>query len=118
MLNIIFSIVLGHYWGLFGILFATFIARAMTNLWYDPYAIFIHGFHKSPLQYLKKYIYFIIVLLISAGGCWLSFKLIKGGILARVMEEIVFYIFFRKSEEFITLRKINKNIINLIIKKS
>lgn len=127
VLNIIFSIVLGHYWGLFGILFATFIARAMTNLWYDPYAIFIHGFHKSPLQYLKKYIYFIIVLLISAGGCWLSFKLIKGGILARVMEEIVlcsvvtnlvFYIFFRKAEEFITLRKIIKNIINLIIKKS
>lgn len=124
VLNIIFSIVLGHYWGLFGILFATFIARAMTNLWYDPYAIFIHGFHKSPLQYLKKYIYFIIVLLISAGGCWLSFKLIKGGILARVMEEIVlcsvvtnlvFYIFFRKSEEFITLRKIIKLLIVLLI---
>lgn len=42
--NIFFSIVLGRLWGLFGILFATAITRAITTVWYDPFRLFKHGF--------------------------------------------------------------------------
>ncbi|MGN1343763.1 MAG: lipopolysaccharide biosynthesis protein, partial [Traorella sp.] len=66
ILNIFFSVLLGKIWGLFGILFATILARLFTSLWYDPYAIFVHGFKKSPLRYLKKYIYYVIVFLITS----------------------------------------------------
>ncbi len=40
--------------GLFGILFATLVSRALTNLWYDPYAVYKHGLFISPIRYLKK----------------------------------------------------------------
>lgn len=74
--NIIFSVVLGKCWGLFGILFATFLARIMTNLWYDPYALYKYGFHKSPLEYLKKYGYFIFVLIVTAIICYFPMKML------------------------------------------
>ena len=79
ILNIIFSVILGRVWGVFGILFATFIARACTNLWYDPYAIFKHGFHKTSSTVPQKILYFYAyianssnsLLFISKASFWL-----------------------------------------------
>ena len=39
-INIVLSIIFGKYIGLFGILIATAISRALTNTWYDPYVIY------------------------------------------------------------------------------
>lgn len=52
--NLTFSIALGRIWGLFGILLATFIARALTNMWYDPYVVFKYGFKETPIKYIKS----------------------------------------------------------------
>lgn len=124
ILNIIFSVILGRKWGVFGILFATFIARACTNLWYDPYAIFKHGFHRHPIQYLKKYVVFTLILLIDALVCYFSLKLVFGSIIVRVLLEIiicsvvtniVFLCMFWKTKEFGILRRVVANIF-LILK--
>jgi O-antigen/teichoic acid export membrane protein len=90
LLNIVFSVVLGTCWGLFGILFATFAARALTSLWYDPYAVFTHGFAKSPMLYLKKIIKYTTALLIAAILCQLMFAVLRVGLLVRALLKIVF----------------------------
>lgn len=126
ILNIIFSVILGRSWGLFGILFATFIARACTDLWYDPYAVFKHGFHKLSIQYLKKYLYFLIVLLVAAVACRFSMRLIFGSLVIRVLLEIiicsivtniVFFCAFCKTAEFSILKEVVTNIFSILVKK-
>lgn len=109
ILNVVFSVLLGTYWGLFGILFATFVARAMTSLWYDPYAVFTHGFGKSPVLYIRKLIKYLLVLLAAAVLCQLSFALVEGSqlvktllkiLLCSLVANVVFVIAFRKTPEF------------------
>lgn len=126
ILNIVLSVVLGKKLGLFGILAATLIARAMTNLWYDPYAVFKHGFGKSPLHYLKKYLYFIVVLLIAAISCYYSTKFINGkSIICSVLKmlicslniNVVFLIAFYRWPEFGILKKIAGNVVTIIKKR-
>ena len=122
-----FSVVLGTYWGLFGILFATFVARAMTNLWYDPYAVFVYGFGKSPVIYVKKLVKYLTVLLITAGLCQLSFTLLEGPHIVKTLMKIilcslvtngVFAAAFCRSDEFALLRVILGRVWSKIAKRN
>lgn len=127
ILNIVFSVVLGTYWGLFGILFATFVARAMTNLWYDPYAVFTYGFGKSPVLYVKKLAKYMIVLLIAAALCRLSFTIVGSSQLVKTLLKIVlcsavtngvFAAAFCRSPEFAMLKEILGRIWNKIVRRN
>lgn len=127
ILNIIFSVLLGTYWGLFGILFATFIARLFTSLWYDPYAVFKYGFQKPLSIYAKKIAKYLVVLSVSAILCRISFLVVNGGILVRTLLKMalcslvsnaVFWIAFHRSEEFSTLRDILKRVILKLSRKA
>ena len=126
ILNIVFSVILGYKWGVFGILFATFLARLATNLWYDPYAVFVHGFGKSPFLYLIKYIQYLAVLGVAAGICFVVFSPIHLPIFAQTIVKIllcsivcniVFYVIFRKTKEFQKLREIVKNVLFILLRK-
>ena len=44
----------GDMWALFGILFATFLARASVNLWYDPIIIHKYGFEASTKSFFLR----------------------------------------------------------------
>lgn len=114
VLNVVFSVLCGTKWGLFGILFATFIARAMTSLWYDPYAVFKYGFDKPLVLYVKKIIRYMIILLIAAVACKLSFTLISGPLvlqiilkilLCSVVTNVVFMIALGRTYEYRMLKK-------------
>ena len=127
ILNIAFSALLGTYWGLFGILFATFIARLFTSLWYDPYAVFKYGFQKSLSIYAKKIAKYLVVLSVSAILCRISFLVVNGGILVRTLLKMVlcslvsnavFWIAFHRSEEFSMLRDILKSVILKLSRKA
>lgn len=126
ILNIIFSVILGYKWGVFGILFATFLARLITNLWYDPYAVFVHGFNKSPFLYLIKYIQYLAILGIAAGICFVVLtpihlpifvQIIVKILLCSIVCNIVFYTIFRKTKEFQKLREIIKNVLFILLRK-
>ena len=126
ILNIVFSVILGYKWGVFGILFATFLARLLTNLWYDPYAVFIHGFSKSPILYLIKYIQYLIVLVIAAGICFVLLtpihlpifvQIIVKILLCSIICNIVFYAIFRKTQEFKKLKEIVKNVFSILLRR-
>ena len=64
--NIFFSILLGKLWGLFGILFATLITRAVTTVWYDPYRLFKHGFDCSVRKYFLEYFLYGLLFVFTA----------------------------------------------------
>ena len=66
MLNIVFSIIFGKKWGVFGVLFASAVARGLTNTWYDPYCIYKYGFNSPFRNYIKRYLKFLILELVCA----------------------------------------------------
>ena len=126
LLNIVFSVILGQRWGLVGILAATFVARAATNLWYDPVAVFKHGFGRSAKQYLSRYLRYLLILAVAAAGCYGAFRLIRGALLLRVVLEVivcslvcnvVFFIAFCKTHEFQHLKQIISRVFSLILRK-
>lgn len=61
-LNIILSVLLGNSWGVFGVLFATFLSRAAVNLWYDPIILLKYGFEVSCKPFFAKYLKRILLL--------------------------------------------------------
>ncbi len=124
--NLTFSIALGRIWGLFGILLATFIARALTNMWYDPYVVFKYGFKETPIKYIKKYIFYLIILIITGGICfvscqWINYSplinvILKGSICS-VVVNVIFYFVFAKSDEFLIVKQIISKGVDLIKSK-
>lgn len=121
--NLIFSLTLGRVWGLFGILFATFLARLLTNLWYDPYVIYRHAFGRNPLEYLWKYLYYLVVLFLQILICWVLCGFIRIGVFADVLikgvvvsvvSNAVFFLVFRKSNAFESVRSILGRVINIL----
>lgn len=110
IINLICSIILGQYMGLFGILFATAISRAVTNTWYDPYAIFKYGFGISVRRYFKKYINYALILGIGGLLCYLLCELMKFDLIINiilkclictVIPNLLFYVVFHRRKEFI-----------------
>ena len=107
--NLVFSILLGSEWGLFGIMLATSISRLLTNTWYDPYVVFKYGLNTSPKIYLKKYIYFLILLIItiivSLYLCsFIEFNtildIINKFIICIIIPNLIFLLAFYKKDEF------------------
>ena len=121
ILNITFSVLLGTWFGLFGILLATVFSRACTSLWFDPYAVYRHGFGKSPMEYLTIYLRYLAILLAAAALCRLSFLMVGGSLLLRTLAKIVlcslvtnlvFLAAFWRTSEFAKLKGILKQILN------
>lgn len=122
-LNLVFSFVLGRVWGLFGILFATFLARLLTNLWYDPYVIYRHAFGRNPLEYLKRYCFYLLVLMLQIGLCWAACARIRispmmdvlvKGVLVSAVSNGVFILVFRKTPEFGIVQTIWNRIADIL----
>ncbi|WP_125140103.1 lipopolysaccharide biosynthesis protein [Clostridium transplantifaecale] len=114
VLNIVFSIALGKVFGVFGILLATLISRAVSVLWYYPYTVFHYGFRISSKGYFKRY----IVYLLAAGCASLLSKsvivAINLGLFANIVIDIIvaiivpnaFYLLvFCKTTEFKSLHR-------------
>lgn len=114
IINLVFDIILGKLWGIFGIYVATLIARVCTNLWYEPYAVYRYGLKRSPVLYFKRYCVYVSVILI--GGClsWFICNLCVFSIIGNVVTKLiictiipntVFVLAFRKTDEFDYLKK-------------
>lgn len=124
-INLIASLFLGNLWGLFGILFATAIARGLTNTWYDPYAVFKFGLGIPPIYYFKQYLQYAGILLGCGAVCWslcglLQFPLLVNIVLKCVICSVipngVFWVLFRKKAEFQYLRGLAMRILGAFSK--
>ncbi len=87
IINLVLSLILGKYMGLFGILISTAISRGLTNAWYDPYAVYKYGFKKSSKSYIIRYLKFVIII---------GLILIIDGYLCSLLKGPVFIVFIMK----------------------
>ena len=109
ILNIIFSIILGRIWGLFGIYLATIIARLLTNAWYEPYALFKYKLHRSAKGCFIRVLEYTLVMIVAFVVCYFVCNLIDLGTMGNliyhfctvlILTNVIFYAFFRKVKEF------------------
>lgn len=108
-INLVCSLWLGKVCGLFGILFATAISRALTNTWYDPYAVFKYGLEKKVSIYFRQYGLYAVILIFTAGICYYSCSFIRFSssvnvilkfLVCCIIPNAVFFLCFYRKEEF------------------
>lgn len=127
VLNIALSILLGKRWGVFGVLFATFLSRAAVNLWYDPIILHKYGFRVSIKPFFCEYVKRIILVAgISAFLLCLRRLILHHEItllgfcsmvlLTAVIPNAVFWLVFRKKDEYLYLKDVLKNRLFAAIK--
>ena len=123
IINIILSILLGKYYGVEGILLATFISRMLTTRWYFPYVTFKHGFHASPWIYYRNDVrYWIEGVLVFLATYYLSSLLSLGilgnllyrGILCIIVPNALLFLIHRNDPEF---ERLKSRILGILKKK-
>lgn len=115
VLNLVISILLGHYLGLKGVLLGTIITRLATNVWYDPYIVYKKGFGESPWEYYLQYLLLGLLLAFSGGIGWLISHIhLFGGlpdillhcILCVVLLSGIYTLLFQKTASFYYLKQV------------
>ncbi len=127
LLNIGLSIWLGKYWGIFGILLASSIARIVTTGISDPVLVYKHVFKKSAVSYYTHYFAYAGVVVL----CYLvSSLLVKylipfegwiGFVLALILYSVLFNALFAlctfRTKQFHYLKNVLKKYLTKIIRK-
>lgn len=125
-INLLLDVILGRRFGVFGIFLATLIARMLTNLWYEPYAVYKYGLKKSPWIYWQRYFCQLVILGIAGGfSCLLCnfchFSVAVNAFLkfmiCCIVPNAVFLGFFYRTTELRYLMEIAGRIKNRLIKR-
>lgn len=120
-INIVVSIILVKELGIAGVFLGTVISRLCTYFWYDPYVIYTFVFQKRLSAYFIRYVCYVLLVFVSAiiidilGSTFNveTFEsLVIRGILCLVIPNLLFITVFRKTEEYIFLLHILKQIKN------
>lgn len=127
VLNLILSIILGKFFGLFGILLATCFARMFSTWWYEPYILYKNFFKKSPIEYFKtqgiRVLICIIIIIfmypimnnITLPNLYLRIAI--KFIICCIIPNIILFLLYRDREEFQFLYIKIKSIFNGIKEK-
>lgn len=124
-INLALDVLLGQIWGVLGIYVATFLARLCTNLWYEPYAVYKYGLHQKPLIYFMRYLKYAAILVVGGIVCWLLCELCAFSIIVNVVVKCIictvipngiFYLCFRRTDEFKYLLESTKQILGKLKK--
>lgn len=120
LVNIVLSIILGKIWGVFGVLFATFLSRASINMWYDPIILHKYGFEVSCkpffIRYLKRILLLSIVLVVMlfvrnavmpTGVTFWRFVLMM--VITALVPNVVFWAAYHRSDEYDYFKSILKD---------
>ncbi len=125
-INLVCSIWLGEKWGLFGILFATAIARLFTGTWYEPFKLYKYGFGKNVWSYYRKRIFYFAVLIVTGAICYklgglvevsAAGNLIFKFIICCIVPNFIFAILFYRSKEFQYYKNLFERIRKKVFKK-
>jgi len=127
IINLIISLILVNYIGIYGVIIGTIIANLSTFMWYDPIIIFRNIFKTSAKKYffhniiyiflviLAGYISYYICLLINISG-WGGF--IIDFLICITVSLIVFILFTYRTYEFKYFRNMIKKILNESLKRT
>lgn len=126
ILNIVLSIVLGKYMGLFGIYLATVISRLLTNAWYEPYALFKYSLKSNPKEYFSRciqyvFVFFIVVVINYIVYVQIDFSVVINLVLhiisCTIITNFIFYILFKNKEEFQFFKNKALQILDILKRK-
>jgi len=126
LINLIFSFGLGYFYGIFGVLLATAIARLITNFWYDPYIVLKLGLQMNPMTYLNQFLKYVAILVLSGFIIYfislgLHFSILANSlirlVLCLVIPNMFIIVFFKNKPEFQKVVEIGKRTLNILIKK-
>lgn len=119
ILNIILSIFLGKLWGVFGVLFATFLSRAAISLWYDPLILHRYGFEVSCKPFFARYFRRVLLLttilivmltiryvVLSSATTVLRFAVMT--MFTAIVPNAIFWLAYHRCEEYAYFRSIVK----------
>jgi len=109
VINIIISLLLVKPLGIFGVILGTIISRLLTTSWLDPYIVYKYGFKSNPILYYIKYVYYLLIFLIS--GVFINYitsyiivnNIFNWTLLAIstfILYNLIIILIFRKKEEF------------------
>ena len=120
ILNIILSIFLGKLWGVFGVLFATFLSRAAISLWYDPLILHRYGFEVSCKPFFARYFGRVLLLttilivmltiryvVLSSATTVLRFAVMT--MFTAIVPNAIFWLAYHRCEEYAYFRCIVKD---------
>ncbi len=108
IINLILSLILVNFWGIYGVLIGTICAILFTTMWYDPIIIFKNGFENSSKTYfLKNILYFIVVIATGIISLFVVNMVEMTGVLSFIIQSllcvatssIVFFLIFIKTKE-------------------
>lgn len=125
-LNLIISIILVRKMGLAGVFVGTIVSRLMTTFWYDPVLLYRRAFQKPVAGYFVRYGVTILLISVCAGAVYVLGKplaahpvaaLLGKGVLAIAVTSAVFWLVYRRSEEYAFLRGKFKTVILRKVKK-
>ena len=120
--NVVLSIILVKYVGMFGVLIATGITKLFILTSYEPYYIHKNAFGTSSAKYYKTYIYYFVVTIVAfiTSGFIINMIPLNGiggfiidGIVITLIVVVIFILATYKKEEF----KQTKDRLEPIIKK-
>lgn len=123
IINLFASILLARSYGMIGILLGTLISTLSTAFWVEPYIVYKHIFKKKAKDYFTRYSFYTSILVFAAictkastlrlTSNSIGFFILKL-VLVTFIPNSIFFIVFRKSDEF----KYLKNMLNPLIKKA
>jgi O-antigen/teichoic acid export membrane protein len=107
--NLAVSVILANIIGIQGIILGTIISTITTCLWIEPCVLYKYGFKKSVIPYFLKYIKWTMIMIIAglitlvinelfSDDTFLDFILKM--IVSAIVPNVIFFIYFWKSEEF------------------
>lgn len=114
VMNIVLSILWGKQYGVPGVLLATVVTRVFTHVWFDPWLLYRHVFHKPFAPYLlTKATYFFAFVgncmltfgvsrLVATGNQYADFVQMTG--IALALPALLFILEFGRTREFAALR--------------
>ena len=120
--NIILSVILVKFIGMFGVLIATGLTRLFILTWYDPYLIHKNEFKTSAKRYYITYSYYLLIEIIAFCICYKVISLINltgilgfivCGIIITILTGIIYILATFKLKEF----KETKNRLLSVLKK-
>ncbi len=127
IINIALDILLVKRFGILGVLYATTIARLVTQAWFDPYLLYKHIFKKSPMEF---YVLFLKRTLIVLACCFLTWQatnvvridqtLLNFGvrmIIAFIIPNLICFLLYHNSSEFRSMQNLVKKAGNRFLKR-
>lgn len=106
----------GWLFGMGGALVGAGISRLFTTVWYDPYALFRHGFQLPVLSYYRSYAIYAFQFILTLTGAYLLIthwlaplplfpRLMCKMVLSFSITNVMFWLFYGRSQAFMMVRK-------------